>query len=176
MPWLSGWECGRTGAMRCYPSGLGMDEGKSRLRSPCRGTEPVGWEGAAPLLQVSPAAAVLPLAGAFGAPTEALFCFLPQSSSRSHTWASGTSSQGQHPPKRSWPPLSLWTTSSLTWLQAPPQPSSSSAPPSARECWGHRCPKPGPSFSVHCGQYLCQLPCPLGAGNQACAGCREGLR
>ncbi|XP_063095295.1 apolipoprotein M isoform X6 [Cavia porcellus] len=66
-----------------------------------------------------------------------LVCHQAAPSSRSHTWASGTSSQGQHPPKRSWPPLSLWTTSSLTWLQAPPQPSSSSAPPSA-----HRSPYP----------------------------------
>uniref|UniRef100_A0ABI7ZIJ3 Apolipoprotein M n=1 Tax=Felis catus TaxID=9685 RepID=A0ABI7ZIJ3_FELCA len=56
-----------------------------------------------------------------------------QTLSQSHTWAGGTLSQGQLPPRRNWRLLTLWTTLFSTWLQALPPHSSSFVLPSARE-------------------------------------------
>uniref|UniRef100_A0AC11E4B1 Uncharacterized protein n=1 Tax=Ovis aries TaxID=9940 RepID=A0AC11E4B1_SHEEP len=63
-------------------------------------------------------------------------------SSQTPTWASGTLSQGQLPPRRSWRLLTLWTTLSSTWLWALPPCSSSFERPSARKT-GFVCPGNG---------------------------------
>nr|XP_058931889.1 apolipoprotein M isoform X2 [Kogia breviceps]XP_058931890.1 apolipoprotein M isoform X2 [Kogia breviceps] len=54
-------------------------------------------------------------------------------SSQSPTWASGTLSQGQLPPRRNWRLLTLWTTLSSTWPWALLPCSSSFELPSACE-------------------------------------------
>uniref|UniRef100_A0A8C4PR81 Apolipoprotein M n=1 Tax=Equus asinus TaxID=9793 RepID=A0A8C4PR81_EQUAS len=53
--------------------------------------------------------------------------------SQSPTWAGGTLSQGQLPPRRTWRLLTLWTTLSSTWLQTLSRCSSGCVLPSARE-------------------------------------------
>ncbi|XP_055120523.1 apolipoprotein M isoform X2 [Symphalangus syndactylus] len=54
-------------------------------------------------------------------------------SSQRSTWASGTLSQGQLPPRKSWQLLTLWTTLSSIWLLALPRCSSTFVLPSACE-------------------------------------------
>lgn len=103
--------------------------------TPCHGSKP-SWKKAA---ETSPRSLAVLTGWMDAAVGHTLFCSpCCLSSFQSPTWASGILLQGQLPPRRSWPLLTLWTTSSSTWLRALPPRSSSFALSFARKWCGGR--------------------------------------